>query len=76
MIECNYSPPFHNTTNLIPLYQVDVENPDLHKYPKFAYILDCYQECILTPGDALFIPPKFWHYVRSLSVSFSVSFWW
>lgn len=35
-----------------------------------------YWECILEPGDALLIPIGWWHYVRSLSVSFSVSFWW
>ncbi|KAH6895331.1 hypothetical protein B0T10DRAFT_477671 [Thelonectria olida] len=35
-----------------------------------------YRECILEPGDTLVIPIGWWHYVRSLSVSFSVSFWW
>ncbi|KAF4126874.1 lysine-specific demethylase 8 [Geosmithia morbida] len=35
-----------------------------------------YRECILGPGDTLLIPMGWWHYVRSLSVSFSVSFWW
>ncbi|KAM5360380.1 hypothetical protein ACJZ2D_013802 [Fusarium nematophilum] len=35
-----------------------------------------YWECILEPGDTLVIPIGWWHYVRSLSVSFSVSFWW
>lgn len=35
-----------------------------------------YVECILEPGDTLLIPMGWWHYVRSLSVSFSVSFWW
>ncbi|KAK3353148.1 hypothetical protein B0T25DRAFT_543797 [Lasiosphaeria hispida] len=33
-------------------------------------------ECILEPGDTLYIPIGWWHYVRGLSVSFSVSFWW
>lgn len=32
-------------------------------------------EVILEPGDCLYIPLGWWHYVRSLSVSFSVSFW-
>ncbi|KAG6002877.1 hypothetical protein E4U21_002699 [Claviceps maximensis] len=35
-----------------------------------------YWECILEEGETLLIPMGWWHYVRSLSVSFSVSFWW
>lgn len=27
-------------------------------------------------GEMLFIPSGWWHRVESLSVSFSVSFWW
>lgn len=33
-------------------------------------------DCILAPGDTLYIPIGWWHYVRGLSVSFSVSIWW
>lgn len=33
-------------------------------------------DCVLEPGQMLFIPPGWWHYVRSTTVSFSVSFWW
>ncbi|KAI8195535.1 mitochondrial division protein 1 [Colletotrichum sp. SAR 10_86] len=33
-------------------------------------------DCVLEKGDVLYIPMGWWHYVRSLSVSFSVSFWW
>jgi lysine-specific demethylase 8 len=32
-------------------------------------------DCILEEGECLYIPVGWWHYVRSLSVSFSVSFW-
>ncbi|KXH31932.1 JmjC domain-containing protein [Colletotrichum simmondsii] len=35
-----------------------------------------YWDCVLGPGEVLYIPIGWWHYVRSLSVSFSVSFWW
>lgn len=35
-----------------------------------------YWDCVLAPGDTLYVPIGWWHYVRSLSVSFSVSFWW
>ncbi|KAM3915839.1 bifunctional peptidase and arginyl-hydroxylase JMJD5 [Leptodactylus fuscus] len=58
----------HNTS------QVDIENPDTDKFPDFAKA--DYQECILRPGQILFIPVKWWHYVRALDISFSVSFWW
>lgn len=33
-------------------------------------------DCILDEGMTLYIPRGWWHYVRGLSVSFSVSFWW
>ncbi|KAL1879705.1 hypothetical protein Daus18300_001542 [Diaporthe australafricana] len=33
-------------------------------------------DCVLQPGDTLYVPIGWWHYVRGLSVSFSVSLWW
>ncbi|RKO92611.1 hypothetical protein BDK51DRAFT_31422, partial [Blyttiomyces helicus] len=53
--------------------QVDVESPDLAEFPLFATAT--YLECVVEPGDLLFISVGWWHYVRSLSLSFSVSFW-
>ncbi|XP_032393664.1 lysine-specific demethylase 8 [Etheostoma spectabile] len=58
----------HNTS------QVEVENPDTERFPEFAKAP--YVECVLQPGDVLYIPVRHWHYVRSLELSFSVSFWW
>ncbi|KAG9228172.1 hypothetical protein BJ875DRAFT_389977 [Amylocarpus encephaloides] len=34
-----------------------------------------YVDCILEEGECLYIPLGWWHYVRSLTPSFSVSFW-
>ncbi|XP_040046301.1 lysine-specific demethylase 8 [Gasterosteus aculeatus] len=62
------SPLLHNTS------QVEVENPDAERFPEFSRAP--YAECVLRPGDVLFIPVRHWHYVRSLELSFSVSFWW
>lgn len=54
--------------------QVRVEAPDADKFPLFSQAK--YLECVLQEGEMLFIPRKHWHYVKSLSTSFSVSFWW
>ncbi|TKA34327.1 hypothetical protein B0A50_00307 [Salinomyces thailandicus] len=44
------------------------------QFPKFAEAR--YEEAILKPGECLYVPLGWWHYVESLSTSFSVSFWW
>lgn len=54
--------------------QVDVDAPDHQKYLGFRALP--FVDCLLRPGQMLYIPPKWWHYVRALSTSFSVSFWW
>lgn len=54
--------------------QVDLDNPDYIKFPLAKNLP--FLDCILEEGEMLYIPPKWWHYVRSLSSSFSVSFWW
>ncbi|GAX27868.1 hypothetical protein FisN_13Hh020 [Fistulifera solaris] len=34
-----------------------------------------YTEVVLYPGDGLYIPARMWHYVRSLTPSISVNYW-
>jgi len=53
---------------------VDLDNPDPVSFPLFASAP--FFEHVLEPGDVLYIPPLWWHYVKSLSSSASVSFWW
>lgn len=55
----------HETHLLHNTSQVDVENPNLEKFPKFAEAP--FLSCVLSPGETLFIPAKYWHYVRSLA---------
>ncbi|KAG3259535.1 lysine demethylase 8, transcript variant X1 [Ictidomys tridecemlineatus] len=64
----------HETHLLHNTSQVDVEDPDLERFPRFAEAP--FLACTLSPGEMLFIPAKHWHYVRALDLSFSVSFWW
>lgn len=54
--------------------QIDPRHPNLELYPKYKNATPYF--CILKPGQMLYIPPKWWHFVESLSISFSVSFWW
>jgi lysine-specific demethylase 8 len=49
----------------------ELSEEDVAKFRKAPFV-----DCILEPGDTLYIPVGWWHYVRGLSVSFSVSFWW
>ncbi len=52
--------------------KIDPENPDLEKYPLFKQAKPL--EVILEPGEVIFIPVGWWHHVRSLDLSISVSF--
>lgn len=44
-------------------------------FPAFQGVEGC-REAVLGPGECLYVPKGWWHYVRSLAPSFSVSFWW
>ena len=52
---------------------VNCEMEDFDKHPKAKQAK--YTEVLLLPGDSLFIPARCWHYVRSLSTSISVNYW-
>ncbi|QCD88430.1 dTMP kinase [Vigna unguiculata] len=64
----------HSGTMLSNSSQVDLDDLDERKFPKVQELE--FVDCILEEGEMLYIPPKWWHYVRSLTTSFSVSFWW
>ena len=48
--------------------------PDLEAFPAFAAVVP--QVCELAPGDALYLPPGWWHCTRALTRSISVNYWW
>ncbi|KAH8317183.1 hypothetical protein KR074_000694 [Drosophila pseudoananassae] len=64
----------HDSEFLGNTSQVDAANPDFEKYPLLKEVK--FYELLLQAGDCLYMPPKWWHYVRSEAPSFSVSFWW
>uniref|UniRef100_A0A182IQY3 JmjC domain-containing protein n=1 Tax=Anopheles atroparvus TaxID=41427 RepID=A0A182IQY3_ANOAO len=53
--------------------QVDARCPDLERFPLVRQVR--FQRLTLHRGEVLYLPPQWWHYVESLSPSFSVSFW-
>ncbi|KAJ1739217.1 hypothetical protein LPJ79_005102 [Coemansia sp. RSA 1821] len=77
---CLYSPseapnlyPYPPDSHMPNTSQVDMESVDLNRYPCFAKASSV--ECVVEPGDLLYIPPKWWHFVRSHSYSASISMW-
>eukprot|EP00730_Choanoeca_flexa_P018559 TRINITY_DN9029_c0_g1_i3.p1 TRINITY_DN9029_c0_g1~~TRINITY_DN9029_c0_g1_i3.p1 ORF type:complete len:683 (+),score=127.18 TRINITY_DN9029_c0_g1_i3:81-2051(+) len=55
---------------------VDVEQPDLVKFPKFAVAMQHAIELVLEPGDMLHIPALWCHNVRALTPCVSVNVFW
>ncbi len=60
-----YRHPFTVSTN------VDIGNPDYERYPLLQYAK--FYECILEPGETLFMPSGYWHYVYYLEQGFGLS---
>jgi lysine-specific demethylase 8 len=54
--------------------QVDVETPDYEAFPKYRNAQEG-SIIIVEEGDAVFIPKKTWHFVKSIQPSWSLSFW-
>jgi len=52
----------------------DIERPDFHRFPRLREVDTFVAE--LGPGDAIYIPRRWWHHVRTLEASVSVNFWW
>jgi hypothetical protein len=62
----------HTVPEIEHFSRVDAEAPDLARFPRFAGAT-CH-EATLEPGDLLYLPAHWWHHVRSLEVSISISF--
>eukprot|EP00871_Galdieria_phlegrea_P002781 jgi/Galph1/3503/GphlegSOOS_G2155.1 len=60
----------HKNTSLI----ANVQEVDQNQFP--AFFQASYQEYFVCSGDMLYIPPGYWHYVRAVDTSISLSFWW
>ena len=68
--------PHTDNSMLCNTSQLDVasKQPDFEKFPKFKLARGYHG--VLGPGEMLFIPPRAWHYIRALTSSISMNFWW
>lgn len=76
-LENLYIGPLHFTIAGPPVSMVDLDKPDLERYPKFAEAIRHGLVADLEPGDALFIPPIWWHSVKATAdFNVMVNYWW
>ncbi|MDM7860392.1 cupin-like domain-containing protein [Alteromonas sp. ASW11-36] len=60
-----------------PISMVDMNNPDLDRFPRFAEAMNAAITVTLKPGDAIFVPSMWWHSVASKSaLNGLVNYWW
>jgi hypothetical protein len=60
-----------------PVSLVDFSAPDLARFPRFARAQAAALVADLAPGDAIYIPPLWWHHVESSApLSILVNYWW
>ena len=72
-----YVGPFDFTLAGPPVSMVDLRNPDLDRYPRFAEALETAESAELEPGDAVFVPYMWWHHVEALDpVNLLANYWW
>lgn len=60
-----------------PVSMVDIRQPDLDRFPRFAKAMESAIFAELEPGDALYIPTLWWHCVEALDpVNILVNYWY
>jgi hypothetical protein len=52
--------------------QVDLDNVDYNRFPLFRNVT--VTDVVIGPGDLLFLPIGWWHYVRGLDISITMTF--
>ena len=72
-----YVGPLDHAPTGTPLSLVDFRRPDLERFPRFAQALAAARIADLRPGDAIYMPPLWWHHVESLErFNVLVNYWW
>ena len=60
-----------------PMSLVPLHDPDFERFPRFRQALAAALSAELGPGDAIYIPPLWWHHVESLEpCNLLINYWW
>ena len=60
-----------------PMSLVALHAPDFERFPRFRAALTAAVTAELAPGDAIYIPPLWWHHVESLEpFNVLINYWW
>ncbi len=72
-----YLGPIDNTPAGRAISMVDFHNPDFARFPRFRDAVEQAQVAEMEAGDALYIPPMWWHHVEGLEpFNILVNYWW
>ena len=72
-----YLGPIDHTPAGRPVSMVDLVDPDLERFPRFAEALASARVAEVGPGDAVYIPSMWWHQVEALGpFNVLVNYWW
>jgi len=72
-----YVGPLDHAPTGTPISLVDFARPDFERFPRFREALAHARVADLEPGDAVYLPPLWWHHVQSLErFNMLVNYWW
>ena len=72
-----YVGPLDHSPAGMPTSLVDFAKPDFERFPRFREALAHARVAELAPGDAVYLPPLWWHHVQSLErFNMLVNWWW
>jgi hypothetical protein len=72
-----YVGPIDHAPTGTPISLVDFARPDFDRFPRFREALAHARVADLEPGDAVYLPPLWWHHVQSLErFNMLVNYWW
>lgn len=72
-----YVGPIERTVAGQPVSLARPDRPDLARFPRLAEALAAARSAELAPGDAVYVPPLWWHHVEALEpINVLLNFWW